>query len=188
MKKFLLTLIILSIVKMADAQKLEIYGAYGLGSAQELVDGLSDVGSSLITGGQLNRETSLKYGPVMIGMNYYVTPRLSVGALYSKTQSRSDVESGNTTVRYTRNSYDVIMARSDYRWTRGFVQLYSGLAAGAAFSRAEPYDKSFKTIKETNFAYQVNALGVRAGRKLGVFGELGFGYNGIVNAGISLRL
>lgn len=188
MKKLFIVILFCGVAKFTNAQQFEIYGSYGLGSAQELVDGLSDFGTSLVTAGQINRDTKLKYGPAIIGLNYYATHRLSVGALYSRTSSRSDIKIDNNTQQYSKNSYNVVMARSDYRWINHTIQLYSGIAAGAAFSKAEPNENSYKTEKETYFAYQVNAIGIRAGRKLGAFAELGFGYNGILNLGVSLKL
>lgn len=63
MKKLFIVILFCGVAKFTNAQQFEIYGSYGLGSAQELVDGLSDFGTSLVTAGQINRDTKLKYGP-----------------------------------------------------------------------------------------------------------------------------
>jgi hypothetical protein len=38
------------------------------------------------------------------------------------------------------------------------------------------------------FAYQFTPLGVRTGQKVAFWAELGYGYKGLLNAGVSIRL
>ncbi len=64
------------------------------------------------------------------------------------------------------------------------VQLYSGLSAGiSVFTQSDSSQSGSKTI----FAFQVNAIGLRVGHKFGGFFELGFGFDGIINAGLSVK-
>ena len=187
MKKLLLIALLLNCATFVRAQKIEIYGSYGLASAQEIIDGLSDMGTSLFSGGTASSNTSHRYGPIAVGLNHYFTPRLSVGILYSNTSSRSVVSGGNSSDFY-KNTYNVIMARTDYRYINKSVQLYSGISLGSSFATTKPENgTNTKTASTTDFAYQINALGIRVGRKIGVFTELGFGYNGIINAGVSAK-
>ncbi|KQC01458.1 hypothetical protein [Pedobacter sp. Hv1] len=188
MKKLLFIALLLNCAIFARAQKVEVYGSYGLGSAQEIIDGLSDMGASLFTGGTVSSQTNHLYGPIAVGVNYYFTPRLSAGILYSNTSSRSIVSGGSSSANTYKNTYNVIMARTDYRYIDKAVQLYSGISLGSSFATTKPENgTSTKTASTTDFAYQVNALGIRVGRKIGVFTELGFGYNGIINAGVSMK-
>ncbi|MES2653090.1 MAG: hypothetical protein V4663_15220 [Bacteroidota bacterium] len=188
MKKLLFIALLLNYATFVRAQKIEIYGSYGLASAQEIIDGLSDMGTSLFSGGIASSNTNHRYGPIAVGLNYYFTPRLSAGILYSNTSSRSVVSGGNSSEHFYKNTYNVIMARTDYRYINKLVQLYSGISLGSSFAATKPENgTNTKTASTTDFAYQINALGVRVGRKIGVFTELGFGYNGIINAGISAK-
>ena len=67
---------------------------------------------------------------------------------------------------------------------RNIVQLYSGLSAGVSvFTQSDSSQSDSKTI----FAFQVNVIGLRVGHKFGGFFELGFGYDGIINAGLSVK-
>lgn len=188
MKKIFLVTLLMSCFTLVRAQKIEVYGAYGLGSAQEIVDGLSDIATSLGTAGLVGSNTDHRYGPIMLGVNYYLTPRLSAGVLYSNTSSRSVISGENTADSYYKNAYNVFMARTDYRYVNKIVQLYSGISVGASFAKTKPDNVSnTKTASTTDIAYQINALGIRAGKKIGAFAELGFGYNGILNLGVSAK-
>ncbi|QIL41884.1 hypothetical protein G7074_23020 [Pedobacter sp. HDW13] len=188
MKRILLLVLLIGFTNLVRAQKFEIYGAYGLGSAQEIIDGLSDMGTSLITGGNASSTTSHGFGPIIVGANYYLTARLTAGVLYSNTSSKSTVSAGSTAGSDYKNTYNVFMARTDYRYVNKTIQLYSGISLGASIAKTKPENgNSTNTASSTDFAYQVNALGIRAGKNIGAFAELGFGYNGIINVGISAK-
>lgn len=188
MKKIFLLALFVGFSGLIKAQKIEVYGAYGLGSAQEIIDGLSDMVTTISSAGITGSSTDHRYGPVMVGVNYYLTPRLSAGVLYSNTSSRSTVSAGSSADSYYKNTYNVFMARTDYRYVNHMIQLYSGISVGTSFAKTKPEDKAnTKTASSTDFAYQVNAFGIRAGKNIGAFAELGFGYNGIVNLGVSAK-
>lgn len=63
-------------------------------------------------------------------------------------------------------------------------KLYSGINAGIAVIDEKEDNNS--TLSAT-FAFHVNLIGVRVGRKLGAFCDLGVGYRGTVNLGASFR-
>ncbi len=81
-----------------------------------------------------------------------------------------------------------------YRYVnQGPIQVYSGIGVGynyATETLTPPPEMS--TIATTNnisnIAYQVNAVGVRLGKKYAGFIELGYGYKGIINIGFSVQL
>ena len=52
----------------------------------------------------------------------------------------------------------------------------------SAFSEEET------SSSEVFFAFQVNLVGIRLGAAVGFFLEFGFGYNGVINGGLSFRL
>jgi hypothetical protein len=69
------------------------------------------------------------------------------------------------------------------------VQLYSGISLGFAYATAHATSNYTKPYDDggTTMAYHVNVLGIRVGNKIGGFLELGLGYNGIINAGMSIK-
>ena len=82
----------------------------------------------------------------------------------------------------------------EYRYVnQGPVQVYSGLGLGFTYGTEsltpppEP-ETSSQTGNISSIAYQVNAVGVRVGKKFAGFAEFGYGYKGIVNLGFSVQL
>ncbi len=73
------------------------------------------------------------------------------------------------------------------------VQLYSGVGLGYSFGSETltPPAGSGSSSKSGNInrlAYQFNVMGIRIGKDVGGFIELGYGYRGIVNAGLSVQI
>ncbi|MCO4292275.1 hypothetical protein NF867_05300 [Solitalea sp. MAHUQ-68] len=189
MKKLLTIAFTLSLFSsQLKAQKNEVYIGYGLGSVQEASETFSDAFVGIFTGE--STETSVKFGPIMLGYNHYLNPKWTIGALYSNTSLEGKTTSNSSSIDLSYTStYNILMARSDYRYVnKEKFQLYSGLAAGIAFVKAKPInDSDIETSSNTEFAFQLNAIGLRYGKTFGVFGELGVGNNGIFCFGISAK-
>lgn len=70
--------------------------------------------------------------------------------------------------------------------------MYSGFGLGYTFSneKLSPNQSDVQSMssKNSSFNFQVIGAGVRIGRKIAGFAELGFGYEGIINLGISYQL
>jgi len=73
--------------------------------------------------------------------------------------------------------------------SRGLFQAYGMLGLGVLHWSEEDLDQDGNVSEESGnkLAYQVTPLGIRVGRSLGVFGELGYGYKGIVFGGLSYQ-
>ena len=71
--------------------------------------------------------------------------------------------------------------------------MYSGVGLGYTYGTEEltPPSELGTTPASgdvSNIAYQINAVGVRIGKKFGGYAEFGYGYKGIVNLGFSVQL
>ena len=64
------------------------------------------------------------------------------------------------------------------------IRLYSELSAGVAFTKTNFYDKEERG-NAVQGAYQVTFLGFRFGRRIAGFIDLGYGYKGVAQLGIS---
>lgn len=186
-----LTLLLVLSAFSAKAQKNEIYVSYGFASSQEIIESLSGIATPVATLGFANSTSDINYGPIVIGYNHYVNDKWSVGGLYSNTSLNGSISSSGTppVTAYYQNTYNTVMLRTDYHYLTGHkLQLYSGIAAGVSFTQSKP-DKGSTGEKSsaTDFAYQLNALGLRYGTDWGIFAELGFGYNGVLSFGISKK-
>ena len=73
------------------------------------------------------------------------------------------------------------------------VQLYSGIGIGYSLGSetlTPPGESGKSSVSGSinRIAYQINAIGIRVGNNIGGFLELGYGYKGIVNMGVSIQL
>lgn len=93
-----------------------------------------------------------------------------------------------------KRSFYTLAIEWDYRYVnQGPIQVYSGVGLGFSYATEEftPPAESTLTAKTgniSNIAYQINAVGVRLGKRYAGFVEFGYGYKGIINAGFSLQL
>lgn len=110
--------------------------------------------------------------------------------------------SSSTAEIYNVGQYEGELARQfitvavewEYRYiNRGPVQIYSGLGLGYTYGTEKltppPEQGSMEgTGDVSSIAYQVNAVGIRIGKKFAGFAEFGYGYKGIANIGFSVQL
>ena len=77
---------------------------------------------------------------------------------------------------------------TDYRYiSRNIFQMYSGVSV-AYTSENVKSSGSYNSPDTNGFVnYQFNVLGFRVGKKFAGFAELGYGYKGIINAGVSYQ-
>jgi hypothetical protein len=80
-----------------------------------------------------------------------------------------------------------------YHWLqKGILDLYSGLGLGWHFLKQEDERDDFSADPDpggvrSGFAYQFTPFGIRLGKRLAGYVELGYGYKGLVACGITYR-
>lgn len=167
MKKVLLALVVLfSVGFAANAQKSNFtfgYGGYTLMDACNYHDGAGKVNSA--------------WGALNVGVNFKVLPNLSIGPSYtfsSATGKNSDVDV----------YYHVLMlnGRYDY-YSNSVVKLYAHIGVGADITHIS-YPHSDSSNKGY-FAYHIAPIGadVPLSKSFTLFGELGFGAQGLLQVG-----
>ncbi len=106
-----------------------------------------------------------------------------MGCSVSGASDNVKVTSKGTGEYYTCKTYAVMADVQHYYMRTPFVHLYSGLYAGYGhFATNKSTGEQYSTV-----AFHATAIGVRIGKGLGVFGEAGFGYRGLLNVGVSAR-
>lgn len=178
-----------------DYKKSEIYIQYGAPTIIELTNQLdsktqSDFG--IKTGKH-------KYtGVGGVGYNFFINPYLSLGAYFGISEADMTlIDAAKGTELYT-NHIRNYTALAGINWTyfrSGIWEASCGCSLG--FARLDETHvltspgSNIKTPKEDDryaFAYNLTATRVRVGGGvLGGFLEVGFGYKGLVNAGLSVK-
>ena len=166
----------------------EIALSYGLVSSDDIAFIFSDIITSIAGYTNDNIRSS---GIINLSYRNVVRDRWLLGATLSYEKSQSDAFIMNSQVGTEKDTYYTLGLEAHYQYVHNpAFQMYSGFGAGYTLAQANVNrtdgnpDTSNKLY---HFNFQVNLLGFRIGRAVGFFAELGFGYRGVVNAGLSAR-
>jgi hypothetical protein len=160
--------------------KNELTVAYGVATIPEIAVTFGSLFATAISNQEVDDIRG--GGALLFSYNHYRSPKFSWGVtgIYEKV---------TTVYLGPPEEYDwtalSIMANAKYYYiARPSFRLYSGLSAGYCSLSGKSMQK-----KDTNgaFAWQLNGIGARFGNRIGVLAEMGFGFEGIVKAGFSLR-
>ncbi|MBC3541107.1 hypothetical protein ACFSC6_02920 [Rufibacter sediminis] len=135
-------------------------------------------------------------GPLQVGYLREVHPTWKVGIISSYTYLRSSsfdhtVEKGvveKTKSGEERLEFYTFMPSVEHTWVKSHIaQLYSGLSLGLFVTKAEDrYFAENSTQHRTKAGYfgHLNLIGLRAGKRVGGYLELGFGVHGLLSGGV----
>lgn len=200
MKKALLLFMLMVpfLVGYSQERNNEVYANYGVATMPAFAEAFGDIFEDLLigtfTGATVQSTDTKTFGGIGIGYKRNLNKRLSLGLgfLYQSfdvTQTVKMPLSGTLVDIKSQDVYYTFMARFDFNYvTTEWVNMYSGVAAGMSLNQYTFDDNTQgKDDDNTHFAWQLNAFGIRVGKGFGGFAEVGFGYAGIVNAGLSLK-
>ena len=173
MKKVLLALVaLLGFAGAASAQRFELqagYGGYTQMDATDMSDGV---------------HMNSAWGAMTAGVNFRVSPAMRIGASYTfSSATYKDHHPGNA-------FYHVILFGTMYDYYKaGALRLYGHAAVGLDFTHLSSSEPHY-SYNNTYFAYQVSPIGadyyIGSGCKL--FGELGFGAQGLLQVGVRVGI
>lgn len=170
MKKLLLSLLVcVAGTFVASAQKAELQLGYG-GYTQ--MDAMS-----MHPGGKVDAA----WGALTAGVNFKVMPKVWVGPSYSFSSTQYK---GSDLNAY----YHVVMMNARYEYySNSIVKLYAHFGIGADITHVST-DQS--TVNKGYFAFQISPIGaeVDLGNRFKMFGEAGFGAQGLVQVGFRVNL
>lgn len=177
-------------------QRSEVYIQYGAPSIIEVTGKLNN--DTYIEGDKNFKfeGTDYKYsGIAAAGYNFYINPYFCAGLYFGMGEAEMSVTPKNSkTVVYKNNirSYTALAGLSWIYYRDGIWEVSSGVWLGACCKDEHISKKTSDFIPQetdkTVVAYNFTACRVRIGSgTLGGFAELGFGYKGIFNAGLSVK-
>ena len=212
MKKVLLCLACVGIIINLSAQDLpkeeasftkhEMYAGFGFLNDNQMIAMVSDVVGAVITAGYLVQPDSYRAFTPFMGYRHWFTKHFGLGGILAFDYNSLKVYNGdpNSSGRTPRplemrkvNRYYMTFAIEpvfNYVYKPAF-QLYGYVGLGGTvvtFSSVKFDDGSKPDISRLPFINaHVTPLGIRFGKGFGGFAEIGYGYKGILNAGISCR-
>ncbi|CAA9198117.1 outer membrane beta-barrel protein [Flavobacterium collinsii] len=179
-----------TVVKAQETGKHEVNLTYSDGIPMTFVDGFSDALSSAILGQKLNSKTTSS-GNFGLGYRNQITERIRVGGDIAFQQEQTEqTDKNNKFIGKRTNRYLMVMPTLSFSYIKtDWLDFYGSAAAGVVLEKYTQTEPNRAAVKDNaaDFAFQVNPAGIRVGKKLGVFAEVGFGYRGIVSAGLNYK-
>jgi hypothetical protein len=127
-------------------------------------------------------------GPYRLGFTQYDTKHLTLGADLSYAAIEAKMTYSDATKETVNINYFTLMANVNYQYTDNpKLSIYSGVHFGVSYVNAKNANTG-KKGEDYIPAYHLTALGIRYGEKVGIYADFGYGFNGIVNAGLLYRL
>lgn len=184
----------------------EIYIQYGSPTVMELVTMIPAP-----KGFNADTKDQVFTGTPGIGYNFSLNEGFSLGIFGGYSYSKANIYAENLggpnpeLLLYGKGVHSYV-GQLSANWVyldEGALELSTGLYLGVAYWDEDVHFYADKGLLEGliqdnyvfphsnevwKFSYHFTACKVRYGNVFGVFGELGFGYRGLVNAGISIKL
>lgn len=180
---------IFSVAGFGQTRKHDVSLSYGLISIDQLTDILGDVPAIVIPLGAFSKDNIKYTGVPFLTYHYSSNSLFGFGFAVGGYNSSGDLNIGGGKVGDFKERNYIGAVELDYHWVmREGFQLYSGAGFGVMFRRGTYHDADeTDSVSKVLPAFHVNALGLRLGRKVGFFAELGAGYKAVLCAGINAQ-
>lgn len=196
MKKLIVALscpLMISLQSTAQEQTRhhELTVGYGILSTNEIFGVFSDVLATSLTGGNYSKTDSKWIGNLIASYKYTPVNRLEVGLTYAFNRNTATINMNKVPSGKATTNYHTLAAEVQYNYiNKPFLRLYSAAGAGytAYMEHYKPNAGSAENKTSGNFNFQISPIGIKFGDKIGAMAELGFGYKGIINAGLFVRM
>jgi hypothetical protein len=112
--------------------------------------------------------------------------------LSSEQGNLIDPNTATKAFSYNVNTQTVAVELYYVYYFRKYLEVYTFAGAGPEFSstatKATTLNGETTNLKNDKFKAQYTPLGLRLGGRFGVYAEVGYGYKGLVNTGVSFKL
>ena len=181
-----------------DIPHHEFYVSAGLLNDNQVFSMVGDFMGTILTLGFLMQPDEYQVLTPSIGYRYWLNNRMGFGLHFAFDknsvkaihQSVIDTSSEHEWRIYNRYFYTTAV---DFNWNymnKPACQLYGNAGMGAtlvSFSDNKTDDSEAKLKKFFTFNMHVSPIGIRIGKEIAGFAEIGWGYKGFFNAGISVK-
>lgn len=188
---FTLAAFVLSSASFGQTRKHDISLSYGVLSNDQVFDIFENIVLIVITLGNFYKDDMKFSGVPFLTYHHSSNSRFGFGGAvgyYSASGSLKRDANGAAIGVFEENN-TIGAVELDYHWVmRPGFQLYSGAGFGVRIRRGTYTDEDeTDTISKTMPTFHVNALGLRFGKMIGFFAELGYGYKGVLSAGLNAQ-
>ena len=178
----------------------EIYLQYGTPSLMELTTILSPNFHDEVTNGETRNQKFS--GIAAIGYNFFVHPRVSIGLDFGYGYGSSDMYISDVDefgpagepqyiCKAVVMNYSCHLSGAFTYWQQGPMECSGALYLGVNYmdeSIRNAVSDELEPNDHLNFSFHITAVKFRYGDMVGGFAELGFGYRGLLNVGLSIKI
>ena len=168
----------------AQEGRNEVSVGVGFATVPDILESFMNVAPLIFTMGLIREEVEWVIPAFTLHHRYHASRLISVGVnvayqKFDRTLYLLDAHMSTSSINYY-----TFMGRVDFTYVRTrLFRMYSGAALG--FSHARESGEDVEDRGETYFAFQINAVGLRVGKQFAGYLELGFGFDGVMAAGIT---
>ena len=184
-----LAALVLTQAGLAQDRRHDFSLGYGVLSGDQLADIVTGVLTIVITMGTFAKDDMTFTGVPFLTYHYSSNSRFGFGAAVGGYSSQGVLLVLGEPVGEFKERSVFGAVELDYHWVMkpGF-QLYSGAGFGIRHRRGTYSDADdTETYNKILPTFHLNALGLRFGRTVGAFLELGVGYKGMLSAGLNAQ-
>ncbi|MCF8229689.1 MAG: outer membrane beta-barrel protein [Bacteroidales bacterium] len=198
MKKILIISLLLMLwapyASKAQDYKNELNLSYGLATSNDFAEVFASVFDDIIYNifgeGATSADTK-STGAFLLTYQRNLSKVISVGPVLGYEKITDEVDKDDKKIGEIKHDIYTIAAEGRIHYfNRSDFGMYLGVGAGiSSFSSSTDSKQAVDgdTDTDTNFTFHVTALGLRIGNQLCANAELGFGYRGLINLGLSYR-
>lgn len=195
MKKiFLLSVLLAFCITTSNAQyrKHEVELGIGIWNINEMINTATDVIVSTLPA-ETEMVNGNSFGSIHAGYKYRILERVGVGGVFAFDYAHADAELNNYQFGKFRKHHYTLAAEADFIYLNfDKFKMYALAGVGATLYNLNYVDDISDVRNDHNstayFTFQLTPIGFKWGGKWGGFLEFGFGYRGLINAGLFLRL
>lgn len=159
--------------ELDNKNTFDVYAGYGILTVQDIVGVLGTLAF-----GNTNVTTMKGFGAYYMGGDYYLNKRFSLGGQLNY----ANYSYYNSNDFRNKISFITPMVRGKIDWGKYF---YSSLALGITVVTSKEEDER-KSIVLPSF--QVSPIGFKTQGSVMFFAELGFGFQGMITAGVAFKI
>ncbi|MEI7725148.1 MAG: hypothetical protein WCK09_08590 [Bacteroidota bacterium] len=190
---FGMLMLTLSTVKAQDKPlgKNEISAGYGILSYPEMFDEFSSFWNNLFGIDSVKSSTGANYGTLSFGYQRTLGKVISLGVTASVNPILSNIVYKKGTTGTSAEMAFTLMPKMEITYVQhGVFAAYSAIAVGVSYLTRKVNNANGTTETGTlwRVGYQISLVGVRVGKNVGGFLELGYGYQGLCRLGLSAKL
>jgi len=203
MKKFIATIMLGLAVSIAapaqeqeDVRHHEIYAGVGLLNTNQMFSMVGDLFATIFTFGQLVEPDKYWILTPSVGYRYWFNKRVGIGAhlAFDKNSVKALYINPSGANEWRIHNRFFCTFAMDFNWNymnKSACQLYGNVGMGVSivsFSNNKTTNSEARLKQIPFFNMHVSPFGVRIGKTFAGFAEVGWGYKGFINAGLSIKL